>query len=141
MNEIQNTSEKGFTLIELMIAVAILGIIASIAIPNYFEHVKRTARTEGITALLDAANKQEQYFVDNREYTTSLADLGVAEKTENNFYKLKASVDNNAGTFEFEATAVSGPPLKDTECTKLIITDTGLKKSEGSADSSTCWGK
>ena len=141
MNEIQNTSEKGFTLIELMIAVAILGIIASIAIPNYFEHVKRTARTEGITALLDAANKQEQYFVDNREYTTSLGDLGVAERTENNFYKLKVSVDNNAGTFEFEATAESGPPLKDTECTKLIITDTGLKKSEGSADSSTCWGK
>ena len=61
--------------------------------------------------------------------------------SENNFYKLKASVDNNAGTFEFEATAESGPPLKDTECTKLIITDTGLKKSEGSADSSTCWGK
>ncbi|MEQ5873997.1 MULTISPECIES: type IV pilin protein [unclassified Pseudoalteromonas] len=141
MNIIKKKNLKGFTLIELMIAVAILGIIASIAIPSYFEHVKRTARTEAITSLLDAANKQEQYFVDNREYTTSLSALGVAETTENNFYKLKATVNNNAGTFELEATPVSGPPLQDSECTKLIITDTGLKKSQGSADSSTCWGK
>ena len=112
MNEIQHTSEKGFTLIELMIAVAILGIIASIAIPSYFEHVKRTARTEAITSLLDAANKQEQYFVDNREYTSTIADLGVSSTTENNFYTISVEVDNDAGTFTFKATPESGPPLQ-----------------------------
>ena len=141
MNEIQNTSEKGFTLIELMIAVAILGIIASIAIPSYFEHVKRTARTEAITSLLDAANKQEQYFVDNREYTSTIADLGVSTTTESNFYTISVKVDNDAGTFTFKATPKSGPPLQDTECKTLSISDTGLKTSTGSADSSTCWGK
>ena len=99
-----NKANAGFTLIELMITVAILGIIASIALPSYFQHVKRTARTEAITALLDAANKQEQFFVDNREYTTVLADLGVASKTENNFYTISVTVDNDAGTFEFTAT-------------------------------------
>ena len=124
-----------------MITVAILGIIASIAIPSYFEHVKRTARTEAITSLLDAANKQEQYFVDNREYTSTIADLGVSSTTENNFYTISVEVDNDAGTFTFKATPESGPPLQDAECKTLSISDTGLKTSTGSADSSTCWGK
>ncbi len=132
---------KGFTLIELMITVAIVGIIASIAVPNYFEYVKRTARTEAITALLDAANKQEQYFVDNREYTEELADLGVSTTTENGFYTISAEVDNASSTFEFKAIPKSGPVLNDKECTSLTLTDTGLKGSEGTADKSTCWGK
>ncbi len=136
-----NKANAGFTLIELMITVAILGIIASIALPSYFQHVKRTARTEAITALLDAANKQEQFFVDNREYTTVLTDLGVASKTENNFYTISVTVDNDAGTFEFTATPASGPVLQDTECTSLSISDTGLKTSKGSANAKECWGR
>lgn len=132
---------KGFTLIELMITVAILGIIASIALPSYFEHVKRTARTEAITALLDAANKQEQFFVDNRQYITTLANLGVSATTENNFYKISVVVDNDAGTFAFTATPAAGPVLQDGECATLTISDTGLKTSTGSASASTCWGK
>ena len=94
-----------------------------------------------ITALLDAANKQEQFFVDNREYTTVLADLGVASKTENNFYTISVTVDNDAGTFEFTATPASGPVLQDTECTSLSISDTGLKTSKGSANAKECWGR
>ena len=61
--------QLGFTLIELMIAVAIVGIIAAVAVPNYTEYVKRASRAEAAAALLDTANKQEQFFVDNREYT------------------------------------------------------------------------
>ncbi|WP_404340660.1 type IV pilin protein [Pseudoalteromonas mariniglutinosa] len=136
-----NGKQKGFTLIELMIAVAILGIIASIALPSYFEHVKRTARAEAITALLDAANKQEQYFVDNREYTTTLSDLGVVSPTENGFYSLAIDVDNAAGTFEITATPAAGPVLKDDECKTLSINDIGLRTSTGSADSGKCWGR
>lgn len=131
----------GFTLIELMITVAILGIIASIALPSYFEHVKRTARTEAITALLDAANKQEQYFVDNREYTSTLTEIGVANPTEHGFYELKAEVKNNEGTFTITATPVAGPPLEDDDCKTFSITDTGLRTSTGKVDAKKCWGK
>lgn len=134
-------SASGFTLIELMITVAILGIIASVALPSYFEHVKRTARAEAITALLDAANKQEQYFVDNREYTNTLSDIGVASPTEHGFYELKAEVKNDEGTFIITATAIAGPPLEDDDCKTFSITDTGLRKSTGKADSAQCWGK
>ncbi|MEM5550021.1 type IV pilin protein [Pseudoalteromonas sp. NEC-BIFX-2020_002] len=131
----------GFTLIELMITVAILGIIASVALPSYFEHVKRTARTEAVTALLDAANRQEQFFVDNRQYTDTLTDIGVTTPTEHGFYKITVERDNAAGTFSFTATPVAGPTLKDDECKTLTIDDTGLKTSTGSADHSRCWGK
>lgn len=136
-----NGKQQGFTLIELMITVAILGIIASIALPSYFEHVKRTARAEAITALLDAANKQEQFFVDNREYTSTLNDLGVVSTTENGFYTLAVEVDNSAGTFKITATPAAGPVLKDDECKTLSINDTGLRSSTGTAEKAKCWGK
>jgi len=132
--------KNGFTLIELMITVAILGIIASVALPSYFEHVKRTARTEAITSLLDAANKQQQFFVDNRVYTQSLENLGVVSPTEHGFYTIKVSVDNSAGTFKITATPAAGPPLKDDDCKSFTIDDAGLKTSKGSADKSECWG-
>lgn len=133
--------KNGFTLIELMITVAILGIIASIALPSYFEHVKRTARTEAITALLDAANRQEQFFVDNRVYTSDLANLNVVSPTEHGFYTLAVIVDNDAGTFEITATPVAGPVLQDDDCTSFTIDDAGLKTAKGNADASKCWGR
>jgi len=129
----------GFTLIELMITVAIVGIIAAIALPNYTEYVKRASRAEAASALLDAANKQEQFFVDNREYTTSLSNLGMSEKTENGHFKLATTVNNNA--FTFTATPIAGPVKGDEDCSQLSITDTGLKGSKGSKDTEYCWGK
>lgn len=138
---INNNMQQGFTLIELMITVAILGIIASVAIPSYFEHVKRTARTEAVTSLLDAANRQEQFFVDNRQYTNDLANIGVVTPTENGFYNITVEVDNAAGTFSFTATPLAGPPLKDDECKTLTINDAGLKTAKPNRNSSLCWGK
>ncbi len=136
-----NINNKGFTLIELMITVAILGTIASIALPSYFEHVKRTSRTEAITALLDAANRQEQFFVDNREYTDKLKDIGVITPTEHGFYTISVDVDNDKGSFSFTATPVAGPPLKDDECKTITIDDAGLKTATPKENSSLCWGK
>jgi len=137
---IKTSKQQGFTLIELMIAVAIVGIIASVAIPSYFEHVKRTARTEAITTLLDAANRQEQFFVDNREYTNDLDNLGVVSPTEHGFYTITVEVDNDAGTFSFEATPADGPSLKDDECKTFVINDAGLKTATPSTNSAKCWG-
>ncbi len=70
--------QRGFTLIELMIVVVIVAILASVAIPSYRDSVMRGKRADGKTALSDVASKQEQYFMDNRSYTTDMTLLGYA---------------------------------------------------------------
>ncbi|MEH6617468.1 MAG: type IV pilin protein, partial [Porticoccus sp.] len=67
---------RGFTLIELMIVVAIVAILVGIAMPNYREYVLRSNRAVAKGALLEVASRQEQYFLNNRSYTHLLADLG-----------------------------------------------------------------
>ncbi|GAA58884.1 type IV pilus assembly protein PilE [Pseudoalteromonas sp. BSi20652] len=136
-------NKHGFTLIELMIAVAIVGILASIALPNYTEYVKRASRAEAAAALLDAANKEEQYFVDNREYTEAFTDLGLQDKTENGHFELDITVvDGN--TFTITAKPIAGAVRGDADCTELSVTDTGLKNAKGSkgnSDIDYCWGR
>ena len=68
MNRLQRNS-AGFTLIELMIVVAIIGILSAIAVPAYGDYVRRSRITEAISGLSDARVKMEQYYQDNRGYT------------------------------------------------------------------------
>jgi len=72
------TRSRGFTLIELMIAVAIVAILAAIAIPSYSEYVRRGRITEAISTLSGMRVKMEQYFQDNRTYVGSCGAAGTS---------------------------------------------------------------
>lgn len=72
---------KGFTLVELMIAIAIIGILASIAIPQYSKYVQRGYRSDALAAIQQIMNAQERYYTDKATYTTVLTDLGFAAAT------------------------------------------------------------
>ena len=63
-------STRGFTLIEVMLVVAIVAVLASVAIPNYTDYVRRARISEASSALLAQRVKMEQFFQDNRQYTT-----------------------------------------------------------------------
>ncbi|MBL8424126.1 MAG: prepilin-type N-terminal cleavage/methylation domain-containing protein [Candidatus Accumulibacter phosphatis] len=68
----RSEKKSGFTLIEVLIVVAILGILMSIAVPAYSEYIRRAHRAAAQQFLLDVAQRQEQYLLDNRQYATIL---------------------------------------------------------------------
>src|SRR5690348_14866360 len=69
---------RGFTLLEIMIVVAIVGILAAIALPAYQSQIRRNNRSAAQQYLQDLANRQEQYRLDARAYATSATTLGYS---------------------------------------------------------------
>jgi len=69
----KNFRENGFTLVELMVVVAIIGILSAVALPAYFNHVNRTRQANGVQKLLDIKVAQEKYFALNDQYAISMA--------------------------------------------------------------------
>lgn len=127
----------GFTLIELMITVAIVGILAAIAYPSYTSFVTQSNRSEGQRELLRFANLQEQYFVDYRTYGTDLKALGKTTATvltEHKNYTISVVAGANALGFTLNATAKGAQATNDSTCSPLTINQVGLKGPPG------CWG-
>jgi type IV pilus assembly protein PilE len=125
----------GFTLVEMMITVAIIGILSSVAYPSYIDFVVQSNRAEGLRELVRIANLQEQHYVDNRSYTETMTDLGLNADpfvTENEHYSIDATVVND--TFSLVATAKGTQASKDSACGTITITETGKKTPV-----SICW--
>ncbi len=130
----QKRGQLGFTLVELLIVVFIIGILGSVAYPSYIDFVIQTNRTEGQRELVRLANLQEQLYVDSRAYTADMTKLGLAADpyiTEKGYYSIDAVVAGE--TFTLTATA-KGTQLKDSSCLTMTITDTGKK-----SPTSNCW--
>ena len=101
----------GFTLIELMVVIAVIGILASIAYPSYLDHVKKGHRGGAQAHLLDLAQRQQQYFMDSRSYTATESDLAVTPTDVSNFYTISITAsDGPPPTFTITATPKAGTP-------------------------------
>ena len=133
--------QRGFTLIEMMIVVAIIGTLAAIAYPSYDEYVKRGNRTEGQALLSDASARQERYFAQNNAYITADADvakLGLknGNKSETNKYTLVLS--KVAGDGGYTLTAQQG--FNDAKCGNLTLDALGKKERTGTDKTAAeCW--
>ena len=104
---------SGFTLIELMITVAVIGILAAVAYPSYIDYLIRASRSAAQSFMLDASNKEEQYLLDARSYlavtnNTGFNTIGLSVPTEvSRFYNLSvASV--TATTYTIQAAPIAG---------------------------------
>jgi len=123
----QRCKTRGFTLIEVMIVVAIVGILAAIAIPSYQAYVIRSRRTSAQSHLMDVAQRQQQYLLDTRSYAPDLATLSVTTPTNvATYYTITIAVANGTPpTFTVTATPIVGTP-QATDVT-LTIDNAGVK--------------
>jgi len=129
----------GFTLIELMVVVAIVAILASIAIPSYQEQIRKSRRGQAKADIVEYAQMAERYFTINNTYvgftlptTQSPRETGATAR-----YSLALSPAATATTFTIAATA-QGTQAND-RCGNLSISNTGAKTKSGSAPLSECW--
>lgn len=121
---------KGFTLIELMIVVAIIGIITSIAFPNYVRYVTKSKRSAAQALMLDIANREKQYFLDARTYTSTLSNLGISSLPSDVSANYTISINTPAGpppSFTITATPIGGQVSDGA----ITLTDTGVKSPSG----------
>lgn len=142
---------KGFSLIELMIVVAIVSILASVAIPSYQSHVRDTRRADGGAVLMQARQAMERYY--SKNYTYVGATLGAAA---GDTFSNQAPIDGGtvyynltldaATATTFQITAAAAGAQASDECGSLAINQAGQKGAKGalpaatsSADVQQCW--
>jgi len=154
-------NQQGFSLIELMIVVAILGIISSIAMPSYMTYVTKSKRTEAKTELFRIAQLQESHYVQNLSYAKAL-NSGLdfpssSQETESGLYSVQTNglpsscngTNANPCTgYTVEATPVAGKSQsKDKRCTNFSLNNTGFKGAQSTTDANSrsatnikeCW--
>lgn len=135
---------KGFSLIELMVTVAIVAILAAVAVPAYNAQVQKARRADGISMMMQIAQQQERYFSKNFSYASSVTDLGYAASpasSEEGYYNVSTSsagcVSGAVNTcFVVSAVAV-GAQLDDTSCRTFMVTEMGSTTSENSSGTDT----
>lgn len=133
---------RGMSLIELLVAVAIVGILAAIAYPSYRQQVMRSARSDGKVELMRAAQSLEKCFTLYGAYNNAncavLAPLNQGMPSEGGRY-LVSSVAVQAATYQLQAVPQGGQ-AEDTRCANLTLDSTGLRGHSGTAEAANeCW--
>lgn len=138
----QRQTNTGFTLIEVLIVVAIIGILAAIAVPSYSRYMIDARRTDAISFLSEVAGEQQRYFTENNQYAADMEELGYGEDatfvSPEGHYVVSVSNPGGMGRFLLTATPVEdGKQAGDDECLAFTVSDTGVRKNTGSNDK--CW--
>ncbi len=112
-------SHKGFTLIELMITVAIVGILASIAYPSYREYVAKSRRAEARTVLLAAQQWMERFYSENYRYDKNSAGVAVTDDTQfPNYFKVSPVKGQGSPVYDVSVVVTEG--VRDSYSLKAV---------------------
>ncbi|OYT94884.1 MAG: pilus assembly protein PilE [Pseudomonas sp. PGPPP3] len=142
--------QKGFTLVELMVVVAIIGILSALVFPSYQRYVMRSGRSEGQAKLMEVMQAQERFYSQNQTYTTNLGVGGLAypnvaanaaAPSEQARYNVTsaACAGGTIATCVILSAAPQGSQANDTECGTITLNSKGTKTEGGTGTVSTCW--
>ena len=140
---VAKNKSMGFTLIELMITVAIIGVLGAIAYPSYQDSVRKSRRAEGRSAMMEVIQQQERYMTQNNTY------LAFADTATSSVFKNFSGDSKAKASYWIGSRACSGdikicvevfgtPKYTDPDITELTITSTGVKSCTGTK-TSVCW--
>jgi len=145
-----NNKQQGVTLLELMIVVAIVAMISAFAYPSYMQYVISTKRTVATSALLQIADRQQQFFMDNKSFSNDLTALGFAANPlvladDGNSTVVgdadavySVSLTNVAvTTYTITAAPLHGQGERDTDCASLTLNQAGARGNSAGGDD--CW--
>ena len=140
---VNKLSVRGFTLIELMITVAVVAILASVAYPSYLKYIARSKRSAAQGFMMEVAAAQQRYLLDARQYTPTLGSGGLAlsaPATISGVYDITlAAPTTTSFTVTATPSAGSSQSRNDTECGTLSINEQGTQSATGSGGVAACW--
>ncbi|NIS91297.1 MAG: prepilin-type N-terminal cleavage/methylation domain-containing protein [Woeseiaceae bacterium] len=151
MDHTRNSRHGGFSLLELLVVVAIVAMLSAFAYPSYMNYVVNTKRTAATTMLMRIADRQQQFFMDNKRYANALTELGYATAfvwvSDNGNTVPPGDADAvyafglaNITPTQYLAFAapIGQQQIRDTKCAALTIDHAGAKKAYGSQPDD-CW--
>jgi type IV pilus assembly protein PilE len=138
---------RGFTLIEIMIVVAILGIVSAIALPSYTSYINRARRADARTQLLQAAQFMQRFYTANDQYANDRAGNGIATQMPANLKRSPTdgaqvyalAIDPSVGSYTLTMAPVAGSPMASDPCGSFTLTSTGVRGVTGTKSRDECW--
>lgn len=129
---------RGVTLLELMIVVAVIGVLASVAYPTYQSQVLKTRRADGMAQLMQTAQALERCYTRSSTYV-GCATVAFPVASAEGYYSITAVGGVTASAYTLAA-APQGAQAKDADCGTLRLTSTGIQGSQGTdTDAKDCW--